>query len=572
MTFSVCVILPTYKHVEVLDWTIRQLLSRGLETIVVDDGNDEELGAKIKSICDAHADVILLRRSVNGGKGAAVIDGLREASRRGFSHAVQIDADGQHDISRIDEMIDLARSHSRAFVTASPVYDETVPRSRLAGRWITHIWVSINTLSPRIIDTMCGFRIYPVEASLSVINRASMSQRMGFDTEIVVRLIWQGVDVLTLPARVTYPVGNHSNFKAWENVGMSSMHARLFFGMLWRAPRLIWRRFQGKAFEGTHWASIGERGSAKGLWFLASIYRLFGRRFCLVVMSPVVFSFFVTRRAQRRASMDYLKRVWQAGGLPKKPGFLLSLRHFMSFGAAALDKFAAWTGNIPVEDVAGVYPSAFDVVRESGKGALVLTAHFGNPEVIRAIGSLKRRARVNVLVHTAHSQRFNKLIENYSKESALRLIQVTEVGPDTAIMLQNAIEDGEIVVIAGDRIPVNSNARISWVTFLGDLAPFAQGPHILASILKCPVYLLFCVRDGAQHKVYFEHFSDKIELPRRDREAAIQFSVQRYAERLEHYLRLSPLQWFNFYDYWRPEGVDVPQKAKRSNLESEMVS
>jgi predicted LPLAT superfamily acyltransferase len=378
---------------------------------------------------------------------------------------------------------------------------------------------------------------------------------MGFDIEIAVRLIWRDVKVKVLPVRVVYPEGNTSNFSLKENIGISAVHARLFFGMLRRAPGMLWSRISGGASGSRHWAAIGERGSTLGLRFLALMYRLFGRRVCLVVMSPVVFFFFLTGGEQRRASAIYLERMWLSGGLEARPGLWMSLRHFMSFGAAALDKFAAWTGNIPVEDIEGAYPSAFDVVRQSGKGAFILTAHLGNPEVIRAIGSLRRRTRVNVLVHTAHAMRFTALIEAYSRESTLQMIQVTDVGPDTAILLQTAVENGEIVVIVGDRIPVTGNVRISWANFLGAPAPFPQGPHILASILKCPVYLLFCVRSGKRHKVFFEPFATRIELPRKNRETALQASVQRYAERLEHYTRLAPLQWFNFYDYWHPDGL-----------------
>ena len=230
----------------------------------------------------------------------------------------------------------------------------------------------------------------------------------------------------------------------------------------------------------------------------------------------------------------------------------------MAFGAAALDKLAAWTGNIPDGDIEDSFPDSLGEVRRSGRGAFFITAHFGNPEVIRAIGGLQKRARVNVLVHTIHAERFNALIASMEAGSRLRMIQVTEVGPDTAILLQTAIANGEIVVIVGDRIPVTGVKRVAWANFFGSPAPFPEGPHILASILKCPVYLLFCVRDGKRHKVFFEHFAARIELPRKRREAAIRQSVERYAARLEHYVRLAPLQWFNFFDFWHPAGLEKP--------------
>ena len=564
MRFRVCAILPSYKHVSALERIVGRLRGFGLDVIVVDDGNDAIIAREIADICARHDGVYLHRRDVNGGKGAAVLDGMRLASSLGFTHALQMDADGQHDIECVPDLLAAAKEQPEAFVTGAPVFDGSVPRGRLAGRWITHIWVSINTLSLRIIDTMCGFRIYPLTSTLAVADDAHLSLRMGFDTEIVVRLLWRGVAVVTVPVRVTYPDGNHSNFALQENIGVSAMHARLFFGMLLRAPSLLWARLTGRRETQTHWATLGERGSAVGIRLLALTFRLFGRHVCLALMSPVIVFFFVTGGVQRRASMDYLNHMWRAGGLEKRPGYFMSLRHFLAFGTAALDKLAAWTGNIPIEHIDGDYPTIFDVVRESGRGAFMLTAHLGNPEFIRAIGSLRKRSRVNVLVHTANAMKFNAMIEAYAEGSTMRMIQVTHVGPDTAILLQNAVSNGEVVVIVGDRIPVTGNERISWVEFLGDLAPFAQGPHILASILKCPVYLLFCVRTGARHKIFYELFSEQLVLPRKDRETALQTSVQRYANRLEHYAKLAPLQWFNFYDYWRPNGLVPPVRNEKS--------
>lgn len=558
MTFIPCAIVPTYRHADALEDTLCRLIQFELPVIVVDDGNEGAVAERIQSICLAREGVELFTRPVNGGKGAAMLDGFRLALARGYTHALQIDADGQHEIAKVPELIACARENPTAIVTGAPTFDDTMPRVRRIGRWITHFWVMVNTLSVHFLDAMCGFRVYPLEPVSRMVDETKLSLRMGFDIEIVVRLIWAGVEVKTVPVRVIYPDGNHSNFSGRENIGISLMHARLFFGMLSRVPGMILRRGQGNDRRSSHWAHIGERGSALGLKFLASIYRLFGRHVCLVAMAPVILFFFLTGVEQRRGSRDYLQRIWRADVLAKKPSLFLSLRHFMAFGAAALDKLAAWTGNIPDGDIEDSFPDSLGEVRRSGRGAFFITAHFGNPEVIRAIGGLQKRARVNVLVHTIHAERFNALIASMEAGSRLRMIQVTEVGPDTAILLQTAIANGEIVVIVGDRIPVTGVKRVAWANFFGSPAPFPEGPHILASILKCPVYLLFCVRDGKRHKVFFEHFADRIELPRKQREAAIRQSVERYAARLEHYVRLAPLQWFNFFDFWHPAGLEKP--------------
>jgi hypothetical protein len=189
---------------------------------------------------------VLLRLPHNQGKGAAVMAGLREAAARHHSHAVQIDADGQHDATQISAFVQLARSQPQAVICGVPRYDASVPRSRLIGRYATHVWVWINTLSFAIRDSMCGFRVYPLAATLAVIDSERPGTRMDFDTELLVRLHWRGVPVVNKPTPVTYPQGGVSHFRLWrDNWLISCMHARLFFGMLRRAPRWMGRRASG---------------------------------------------------------------------------------------------------------------------------------------------------------------------------------------------------------------------------------------------------------------------------------------------------------------------------------------
>ncbi|MBO6685052.1 MAG: glycosyltransferase family 2 protein [Parvibaculum sp.] len=558
--FRPCAIVPTYRHVDALRGVVERLVAEGLPVLVVDDGNAPEIAAQIADICVGVEGVELLRRETNGGKGAAVLDGIAWAEALGFSHAVQVDADGQHDIARVGDLLALARAEPDALVTGEPVYDETIPRSRRIARWITHFWVAVNTLTFRYIDSMCGFRVYPVGPVREVARAHRIARRMAFDTEVLVRLVWRGTKVVTLPVAVIYPPGNHSNFALWDdNLRISGMHAKLFFIMLARLPFLVVSRLRGPHENSSrHWARISERGGYAGLWLLGTIYRLFGRRVCLAAVSPVVLFFFLTGSEQRRGSLSYLAHAHDAGLIVERPGWRLSFRHFMAFASSAVDKLAAWTGNIPASQVEGLEDGEFERAKQSGQGALVFTAHFGNPEILRAIATLSERWRVTVLVHTVNAVRFNRFINAFSESSAVRLVQVTSVGPDTAILLQQAVERGEWVVVAGDRVPVSGNERISWAPFLGELAPFPQGPHIIAALLKCPVYLLFCLRNGPRHRVHFERMADRIELPRRDREGALAASVAEYARRLEKHLRAAPLQWFNFFDFWHPAGLKPP--------------
>ncbi len=560
--FRACAVIPTYNHHKALPDILSRFVARDMAVIVVDDGSDPAEAERIAAVCAPFPGVECLRYEVNGGKGDAVVRGLTRAHERGFSHAVQIDADGQHDADRLDALVEAARANPEALVLGQPEFDGTIPLKRKAGRWLTHVWVFINTLSRDIKDSMCGFRVYPIAATLDVARRDVVGRRMDFDTEVLVRSHWRGTPVVGVPVRVTYPAGNVSNFDMLhDNVLVSIMHTRLFFGMLVRSPRLLTRnlsRSGQRPRQSDRWSGLGERGAYWGLRVLAAVYRLLGRRMCLAVMSIPVLYFFVTGRTQRQASLAYLTQAWKAGILECKPDPSTSLRHFMTFGAACLDKFAAWTGGLAKKDLEGVSSDLVAQALNDERGAFVITAHLGNPEVLRALGAAEG-CRINVLVHTVHAERFNRLIEAFSPESAMRLTQVTNVGPETAVTMSACAARGEWVVMVGDRIAVGEKGdRVVWLPFLGELAPFPVGPYILASLLKCPTYLLFSLRHEARYHVHFRKLADRVELPRRNRAEAIAAYARDFVRALEEHTAMAPLQWYNFFDFWRPSGLNPP--------------
>lgn len=246
--FKPCIVVPVFDHEGAIAGTVASLAPHGLATFLVDDGSHAPCAQELDRLASEHpAWLRLVRLTPNQGKGAAVMAGFEAAAAAGFSHAVQIDADGQHDASDIPRLLDAARAHPRALVTGIPQYDASVPRSRLYGRYVTHVWVWINTLSLRIRDSMLGFRVYPLPAALQVWRTQPVGRRMDFDTEIMVRMFWDGVDVISLPTRVTYPADGVSHFDVLrDNLRISRMHARLFLGMLWRLPRLLGRKLVGR--------------------------------------------------------------------------------------------------------------------------------------------------------------------------------------------------------------------------------------------------------------------------------------------------------------------------------------
>jgi glycosyltransferase involved in cell wall biosynthesis len=244
--FKPCALIPVYNHEHAIGTVVAAVLAQGLPCILVDDGSSPACARVLDELAAASpGKVTLVRHAVNQGKGGAVLTGFTAAGKLGFSHALQIDADGQHDTGDIPAFLALAQRHPQAAVIGSPVYDESVPKVRLYARYLTHVWVWINTLSFAIRDSMCGFRVYPVAPVLELAARQKLGLRMNFDPEVLVRLHWAGMPVVNQPTRVSYPLDGVSHFQAVrDNVLISRMHATLFFGMLLRLPILLGRKWR----------------------------------------------------------------------------------------------------------------------------------------------------------------------------------------------------------------------------------------------------------------------------------------------------------------------------------------
>ncbi len=238
------ILIPVYNHPDTIGPLVQRLLAYDLPLLLVNDGSDQRCSAVLRQLAAAQPAVILLERERNGGKGAAVKSGLREAARLGYSHALQLDADGQHDSGEVGRLLALLAAHPEAVISGAPEYSN-VPALRYYGRYLTHVWVWINTLSLDIRDSMCGFRVYPLAPTLAVIDSAATGDRMDFDLEILVRLHWAGVPVLQFPTPVHYPEDGISHFRGLhDNLLISWAHTRLFFGMCRRAPALLARRWR----------------------------------------------------------------------------------------------------------------------------------------------------------------------------------------------------------------------------------------------------------------------------------------------------------------------------------------
>ncbi|HEV2676105.1 MAG TPA: glycosyltransferase family 2 protein [Aliidongia sp.] len=255
MSCRVCAIVPSHDHWASVGVVVARLRAAGLPVYVVDDGSGEPARSVLAALHDEAGGVIVTRLDPNQGKGSAVILGFRLALAAGFTHAVQVDADGQHDLDALASLLTLSERHPTALVSGQPIYDASVPPSRKFGRWATHIWVWIETLSFAITDSLCGFRVYPLAAVEKLLARDHLGRRMDFDPEIMVRLFWAGTPVAMLPVKVIYPPGNTSNFDLLaDNWRMTKMHTRLVIAMLLHLPSILLHR--PKRFEPARVSSV----------------------------------------------------------------------------------------------------------------------------------------------------------------------------------------------------------------------------------------------------------------------------------------------------------------------------
>ncbi len=301
-----------------------------------------------------------------------------------------------------------------------------------------------------------------------------------------------------------------------------------------------------------HWADHKERGSFWLMKFTAFGIKLLGRRLLTPVLYGIVLYFFVFGRRARHSIRDYQQHLadW-SGQSSLRPTQWRIFGQFMAFADALLDKLDMWNGRLKFEDIEIVDPAHLRDQLRGERGQMLVGAHLGNLEVCRALAELGEKVTMNVLVHTRHAERFNRLLGEAGATS-LRLIQVSELNPAVMLQLSQRLENGEWLAIAGDRVPLHGGRNVQ-VNFLGHPAPFPQGPWLLAGLLKCPVNLLFCLKHEGRYRVTLEPFADAVQWRRSDREQVIAEWATRYAERLGHYCLEAPQQWFNFYPFWKTD-------------------
>ncbi len=311
--------------------------------------------------------------------------------------------------------------------------------------------------------------------------------------------------------------------------------------------------------EANRWSRITERGSMLGLRITLGCYRLFGRGLSLVLVHAIVAYFFLTDHGGgRAASRAYLRRVAAnpdgAAALGRRPGSWASFLHYRAFALSIFDRMELWFGRRGRFEFEFNGREHFDRLVTPQRGAIVVGSHLGSFDAMRALADHDRRV-VNVLMYTRHAPRINALFRELSPDVEVRVIHADPDSIDSVLQIKACIERGELVAMLGDRVEPNDRQRSCEATLLGDPAPFPTAPYLLAGLLGCPLLFMVALRaGGGRYRVFAEVLSERVELPRRDREKMLCEWVAAYAARLEAHCVRTPYQWFNFFDFWQ-EGV-----------------
>jgi len=555
---KICLLIPVYDHPHTIRALVQDLARFDLPCILVDDGSHAETAKVLDELAAQYGFVHLERRARNGGRGAAMQTGYRCARGLGFSHALQLDADGQHSPNDVPAMIEAAHKHPSHMILGAPIFDASAPASRLFGRQISRFWVWLETLGFAIDDPLCGLRLLPLEPACRVLDRGC-GQQMAFDTELIVRMYWEGVAVVNVPARVRYFEDGISHFRpVRDNLHLSWLHARLVAQLPLHAPWLLARRMRGG--RDASWHERNERGSELGIRIVVWLYCSFGEPVARGLVLLVVAYFFATDRSARRASREYLARVRAVSGTPaERAGFARTrdvFRHFLEFGWSILDRAGFWLGKRERFKVDVEGAAELDRVAEEGRGAIVLGAHLGSFDVLRLLAASDSPILVHVLMYTRHARRINRVFERLDQRSGtsrarVRVLQIEPGAFEHALRAKACVQRGEVIGILADRTHPQEASRSLVVDVLGAPARLPRGPFALARSLDCPVLLMLGVRTGRRrYRVEVTRLPEDRSLAR-DRSAEIQHLAQQYADWLGGGCARYPLQWFNFHDFWR---------------------
>jgi len=294
------------------------------------------------------------------------------------------------------------------------------------------------------------------------------------------------------------------------------------------------------------WANQEERGSPFALRLILWIAKNLGRNIARTILHPITLYFLLAAKTQRQASRDYLSRI-----LGRRATLSEVAQHIHCFAATILDRVFLLADRSDVLEIKRNKPEEIYQLVDKGQGCLLLGAHLGSFEVLRAPAINERKMPLKILMYQNHSEQVSNIFTQLNPEIAQSIIPLGET--DSMLKVADAVAEGNAVALLGDR--TIGNEKVVECDFLGQTALFPIGPMLLASVLKVPVILFVGLHMGGnRYELYFEKFADKVVIDRKQRSVETQKWVQRYADRLEFYAKKAPNNWFNFYDFWKKNG------------------
>jgi predicted LPLAT superfamily acyltransferase len=299
------------------------------------------------------------------------------------------------------------------------------------------------------------------------------------------------------------------------------------------------------------WASASERGSRFVLRVLVWLIRRIGGAPIRLVLGPIAIYYTLFAVSARRASQRYLARIDRARGhAARKPGLREAYRHFYSFAEGILDRLSLWSGDYEKFEVVLHGREIMEELVESGRGAFMVGAHLGNFDMLRLVAR-ENNIPVNILMLATNAERINEAFEALDPECNVRVIDISTTLASTAMEIRRCVNRGEFVAVLADRAVPESRSRVARASFLGEPAPFPEGPFLLPMVMRMPVMLTIAIKTGPnRYDVFMEEIAGGEPVPVTERAKVIQERVETFAARLEHFCLREPLQWFNFYDFW----------------------
>ncbi len=294
---------------------------------------------------------------------------------------------------------------------------------------------------------------------------------------------------------------------------------------------------------GPEWVARPERSNTLALGFMVWVALALGRPIARLLLYPICLYFLIFSPKARASSKKYLAKV-----LDRKPRITDSFRHYQAFAASLLDRVFLLNDQYRRFDVRIHGEDIVHRLLARGEGCFLLGAHMGSFEIVRSLGREARGLNVSLLMFEENARKVNAVLSAINPRLSLQVIPLGRT--DSMLRLEEALSRGEFVGMLGDR-SIEGEGTIA-CDFLGEPAMFASGPFRIAAMLRRPIVLMFGLyRGGNRYEIYFEQLADRDDLNGQPRTPMIEEDLHRYVQRLEHYCRLAPYNWFNFYDFWK---------------------